>query len=563
MRTVTVVLGLFCMATAVHAQERLTDLGLPREAQRRINLIIDDPATRRFDGNSRLSSADTIEGNVVVLEGSLIMSGRIDGELIVIGDVEFTEGSSITGDLTVVGGEARALELADIGGTVTLYGEGFELFHRGERILAVNTRHRRGRYLAYEDWGRSTFSVRPGIYNRVEGLPIALGPVIETSGRSPTRFEAVGILRTGAGDPFDTDHFGYQVRLEQYIGGHRFRIGGVARSVIEPIESWNLTNLEASLATFLLHDDQRDYFDREGWGAYVRYGARRTPLDVSIGYWDEEHGARAARDPWTLFGDGDWRAQPLVASGRLQSLQGRIQFDTRNSRDFAATGFYIAADAMHGLSGSLAIPGSALTFDSTAIITPALPINEHFTSGLLDVRIYRPVGSGGALALRGVAGGSLDGEGLPPQFQHALGGSGSLPGYGLFQADCGARTVTVIPEGRQTNFFPYYGCDRFAMGSVEYRGGFNLDFGGDFDFWGHRDEDWGWNVDASPNWMVFFDAARGWALGDSRKLGATDTGILYDAGAGVMLGGFGFYAAVPLNGDDHGVNFFIRLGARF
>jgi hypothetical protein len=39
--------------------------------------------------------------------------------------------------------------------------------------------------------------------------------------------------------------------------------------------------------------------------------------------------------------------------------------------------------------------------------------------------------------------------------------------------------------------------------------------------------------------------------------------MLYDAGAGVMLGGFGFYAAVPLTGDDRSVNFFIRLGARF
>src|SRR5262245_59263499 len=198
MRTVTVVLGLFCMATAVHAQERLlTDLGLPREAQRRINLIIDDPATRRYNGTTTLGPADSISGNVVVVDGPLYMSGHINGQLIVIGDLEFTEGSSVTGDLTVIGGEARALELAEIGGTVTLYGEGFELFHRGERILAVNTRHRRGRYLSYEDWGRSTFSVRPGIYNRVEGLPIALGPVIETSGPSPTRFEAVGILRTG------------------------------------------------------------------------------------------------------------------------------------------------------------------------------------------------------------------------------------------------------------------------------------------------------------------------------------------------------------------------------
>ncbi len=564
MRALPVVLGLLCVATAAHAQERsLTDLGLPRDAQRRINLVIDDPATRRYDGATKISATDTISGNVVVFDGPLSLSGRIDGELIVLGDVEFTEGSSIAGDLTVIGGEARALELADVRGTVTLYGEGFELFHRGERILALNTRHRRGKRWEIDDWGHSTIAVRAGNYNRVEGLPVSFGPVIETSGRSPTRLEAFGILRTGAGRIFDRDQMGYQVRLEQYVGGHTFRIGGTVRSVIEPIESWNLSNTEASLATFVLHDDQRDYFDREGWGAYARYGARRNPLDITVAYWNEDHTTRLARDPWTLFGDDGWRAQPLVAEGRLQSLQGKFVYDGRDSRGFASSGFYLAAEATHGLKGTLALPARMLALDSSAALDPAVAVNERFNSGLVDLRLYRRVGRGATLAFRGVAGGSLDGEGLPPQYQHALGGSGSMPGYRLFTADCGARTAPVQREDTHSNFFPYYGCDRFVLGSVEYRGGFNLDFGGDFDFWGRNEEDWDWHVDANPNWILFFNAAQGWALGDSRGLGARDTGVLYDAGAGVVLGDFGIYAALPLTGKDRGVNFFVRLGARF
>jgi hypothetical protein len=45
--------------------------------------------------------------------------------------------------------------------------------------------------------------------------------------------------------------------------------------------------------------------------------------------------------------------------------------------------------------------------------------------------------------------------------------------------------------------------------------------------------------------------------------GATDTGVLYDAGAGIVLGGLGIYGAVPLNGENRSMNFFVRLGARF
>jgi hypothetical protein len=446
---------------------------------------------------------------------------------------------------------------------VTVYGEGFELFHRGERIIAVNTaRRRRDPVYFGANWGRTSLFINAGNYNRVEGLPVLFGPAIQTGWRSPLRLEAVGILRTGSGDVFDPDMMGYQVRLEQFIGGRKFRLGGTVRSIIDPIESWNLTNLEASLATFVLHDDQRDYFDREGWGAYARYGWRKHPLDVTVGYFDEKQRTRVARDPWTLFGDGEWRPQPLVAEGRLQSLQGKAQYDGRSNRGFAASGFYVSAEAVHGLSGSLEMPAFALAGDSLALVQPAVPVNDQFNSGLLDVRLYGRISRSSSIALRGAVGGSIDGKALPPQYQRALGGSGTLPGYSLFSADCGARRVAVVQEGGNSNFFPYYGCDRFALGSVELRGGFDLDFGGGWD-WGHDDDEWNWHVDASPSWMVFFDAGQGWALGDSRALGAEGTGILYDVGAGFVLGDFGIYAAVPLTGSSHSLNFFVRLGARF
>ena len=54
------------------------------------------------------------------------------------------------------------------------------------------------------------------------------------------------------------------VRAEQHMGpGGRFSVGGSAHSVVQPIESWQLTNIEASLAAFLLHEDYRDYYKRE------------------------------------------------------------------------------------------------------------------------------------------------------------------------------------------------------------------------------------------------------------------------------------------------------------
>lgn len=567
MRGIRAFLGALFFASAATAQEHpLAGYDLPRDVERRLSRIIEDTATRRFTGSARIEASETIVGNVVVFNGPLTLAGRIDGELIVVdGDVDFVDGSAVAGDVTVIGGIARNEDLAQVGGVFTVYSEGFQLYAGGERVLSVGTRRRRAeRFREWDyNWGISRITVRTGTnYNRVEGLPIMIGPVIQTAGAAPTRVEALGILRTGSGDVFDADRMGYQLRVEQFIGGRGFRIGGMARSVVQPIEQWNLTDLEASLATFLLHDDQRDYFEREGWGVYARFAPTDFPLEMNVGYYDEDHESRAARDPWTLFGDGNWRSQPLVGEGRLRSVAGHIQYDGRNRHNFASSGFFIRAEATRGIEGSLALPARSVL--SSSFEFPRQELNSTFNSGLIDLRVYRRVGVGSALAFRGVAGGSLDGRALPPQFQHALGGAGSMPGYNLFSADCGARRVPSVRASEPNRvYFPGYGCDRFAMGTIEYRGGFEFDFGGDFGGWGRRDDDWDWHIDANPNWMVFFDAGHGWALDASRTRGAVDTGILYDAGAGLLLGDFGIYAAVPLNSDHRGVNVFVRLGSRF
>jgi hypothetical protein len=570
MRVALTALGMLVLAASASAQERrLVDLDLPRDVERRIYRLLDDTATRRFDGAVNITADQVIRAHVVAFDGPFTLAGRVEGDLFVLGgNLDLLAGSHVTGDVTVIGGQVFGLEGADLAGTFTSYDEGFELFYRGEPVLVVNrARKWRGRRAEERSWGFSNFSFRTtSNYNRVEGLPILMGPVIQTSGSSPTRVEAQAILRTGAGDLFETEQMGYQLRVEQFLGTPAVRIGGVLRSVIEPIEAWNLSSLEASLATFLLHDDQRDYFEREGWGAYVRVSPRSSGFDAVVGYWDEDHSARAARDPWTLFGNGAWRAQPLVGQGRLQSISGRIQYDGRNDDEVPTAGIYVRLQGTHGLAGDLVIPERQILSADSGPPTTLAPIsmNSRFTTGLIDLRLYRPISREGSLALRGVAGGSLQGTALPPQFQFALGGPGTLPGYSLFRGDCGARSfpVTSLTEGTGV-FFPSYGCDRFALGSVEYRGGFDLDFGGDFDFWGNRDDRRSWHVDASPNWMLFFNAGKGWAVGDSRTRGAVDTEVLYDAGAGVMLGDIGFYAAIPLTGNDRDVRFLVRLGARF
>lgn len=568
MRIVPLTMCLLAVATTVQAQERpLAKADLPRYVEARLTAIIENPATKQINGP--VTIADTVGGNVVVFKGPVVVTGKIEGDLIVVeSNIDFQQGATVTGDVTIIGGDATGLESADIGGTVTMYGEGFDLFHRGEKVYAANSSRRR----VYRDddrgdWGHSSLLVRTGWnYNRVEGLPVQFGPGIMTSGRNPTHVQALAIWRTAVSGPFNTAEWGYEVRAEQFMGGHRgFRVGASLRSVIDPIEDWQMGKSESSLSTFLLHNDNHDYFQRAGWSAFARYTPRATGLSIAVDYSDENHSAQPARDPWTLFSNNDeWRLQPLVAEGRLRTLNGALELDRRNNSSYPTAGFLVRTELTQALGGSLTIPAA---YNPVAVAGPprAMPVARQFTNGLIDARVYRAAGPDGTLSLRAVATGALGNTSLPPQFQHALGGVGSLPGYALFAADCGARASSVVrADDRNKSFFPYYGCDRTAMLSAEYRGGFDLHLGG---FDSRDDENDGydagrWDLDSHPRWIVFFDAGRGWAQGKKTR-GAADTGALYDAGAGIQIGDVGIYGALPLTGSDRGLQLFLRFGPRF
>jgi hypothetical protein len=198
--------------------------------------------------------------------------------------------------------------------------------------------------------------------------------------------------------------------------------------------------------------------------------------------------------------------------------------------------------------------------------------DESFTTGILDLRRYARVGNSGSLALRAIGGGSLEGRELPPQFQHVFGGPGAVAAFGMHQSDCGARRSVVYAEAEQsTPLHPNYGCDRFGMLQAEYRGGLHFGWHGD---WNDDDDDddgdeyddgdydrHSFDFDANPNWVIFADAARGWAYG--RGTSARTSQTVADAGIGFMLGDVGLYWAMPITGSRRDSNFFIRLGRRF
>lgn len=548
------------------AQERVEEVDLPRHVVDEVLDFFNGPGTLRFRGASTVPEGRVIQSDVGALRGPLTVEGEIVGDVMVLnGDLVVRGGGRIDGDVTIVGGQFLG-DHTSVSGQVTVYSERLAYGRRGDRIVVE-----RRRRLA-PDRTRSRISFRnEGSYNRVEGLPIMMGPVVRTGGDDFTRFDAMAIWRTAQG--FEPEEFGWFLRAEQHFGADgRLTLGATAHSLVEPIERWGLTDAETSLATFLFHEDFRDYYAREGFSVFLGYEDRDAGLRLRGEYRDEDHAFVPVESPWTLKGGDDpWRPQPLVAQGNVRTLRLGLTVDDRNDREDPSDGWYLDAHAVLGLEGSLVLPPRLDGLPGPAtLLEGERGVESDFRTGFLDLRRYARLGPTADVRVRGVLAGSLQEEPLPPQFQHALGGAGSLPGYPLMGLDCGVRDreVSVLREDGDLTVrhpaFAGYGCDRIALLQVEYRGGFSVDVDLGDDEW---DEDWNWYpaVDFTPSWTLFANVGRGWAFDDPAATAYPryDTGTFADVGMGILLGDIGLYWAYPLQGDDHDLNFFVRVDYRF
>ena len=413
-------------------------------------------------------------------------------------------------------------------------------------------------------------------YNRVEGVPFHVGPVGRSEGPNPFQAQALLILRSDRARSLD--QVAYTVRGEKLLGGARRVVLGVGfHSEVRPIDDRGLSTIDNSLGTFIVHDDQRDYHNAQGVTLYGAFVPRRSPFLAAIEFRTERHDVVPQGTPGSVIHNRQpWRPQPMVAEGKVHSISAGVRFDNRPRRRGGLTGGWrVEAEVTKALGGDLVFPEVRPTpLDPTDPPIAGIPdLVAKFTIGTLDVRRYTPLGNA-RLNLRFVAGGALSDGLLPPQFQVALAGRGTLPGFpGLQEAtdapvhamDCGARSTSVASTdlvlSSPTLLFPSYGCDRYALFQAQLEGYFGFQLGGDE--LAIRDPGGNINLELVPRWVVFFDAGQAWARGNLGPFARADEDRRYDAGAGVAFGDLGFFVAIPLNGDDREARLLGRFGSRF
>ena len=402
-------------------------------------------------------------------------------------------------------------------------------------------------------------------YNRVEGLPVMIGPVFHDSvGAAQINASVLGIIRSADSFHWDNQNLGHHAALDVRVGrGRGYSFGVSSFDVMTAVEPWQLPDPDAGLAALFGHRDFRDWFNRHGaMGTATFNMSARSSL--SFDFSDERWASADARRVFSVFGNGKtWRANPIVDAGRFHIGTLRANVDTRNDEDNPSTGWLILAEYERGV-------GEITDFGLTSPLarTPTSP-HVSYGRGLVDLRRYNRLSPTTWINGRLVLGGWLHGDDLPVQRRFSVGGIGTVPGFDFRDYDPGAVDVSQCSDGTGS---PPPGnpaqCERVALAQLEYRNELHSSL---FDFLNARPIRLrGIGFTVQPTVVAFVDAGRGWLVGQpsgtlqysSRSFPRFGT-FRTDVGLGLDLGIVGVYVAKAVSSSKDPANVFLRVHRRF
>lgn len=568
-------IGALLLATVsgLHAQERGEPRVGPLSAQVTATVIDawNNPGTRQVRGRFVVAVTDTIRSSLAVLDGPVIVSGTVLGDLVVInGDVRLDSTALVRGSVVVAGGVVVGRTRGRVEGDIKAWRSSLAYREEDGRMITDEETTLFSRYALWRDRDKAGFRdvlvSSAHTYNRVEGLAILAGPRLRLSrGESRATFEALGIFRTGDRIAWERENLGHQLLAE-------FREGSDARYVafgarhddeIEAVEKWALSDAETGLTSLLFARDYRDYWNRTGGSVFARAGgAHGMSLQLSLGR--ERWESRDARNPYAMFRGGRaWRINPAALEGTANMLRLEGVIDTRNDPVNPRYGWFVRADYE---AGEVDV-SSRLDSASLALSAPQLSYGRFF----LDARRYNRVSPHSSVNLRLVTGGLLHGDGLPAQRRLSVSGVDALPAY-AFRGLTGDADVGMCNTRSEADFAaagrPAL-CDRMLLVQAEWRGDFRVALFGT----NRRTDNRRWyanGLTADGSWSIFANSGRGWLVGPRegdlsfpRGSLPLSGGFRSDIGAGLDFGVIGVYLAQPLQGPVRTPRVFARLGARF
>lgn len=578
------------MFPSTGAAQRAGRLGsVPRDVALEVTRVFNAPSTRRVRGDFTLAAADTVRGDLAVLNGNARLAGVVYGDVVVLnGDVFLQDGARLEKSLTVLGGTFEAPERPNVVGDIRVWSSRYRYREDADTLIAETDFFARWSRWVRDDRENGAesqlFVTTAHTYNRVEGLPILVGPRFRLRAEDTrVRAEVFGIFRTGDDIEWKRENLGHQALLEVRQGNRAgVAVGGTLFDVVDAMEQWQLTDTEVGLNSFLFTRDYRDYWQRHGGEGYVALFAGKAS-ELRASYGEERWSTRRARDPWTIFNsDLAWRLNPTADEGVLKRFTLSAVFDTRTNSQRPRSGWFLRGEFERGTG----------TYDTMGELTPGvrplstattpIPLNEGVTysRAFFDLRRYNRLGPNAQLNLRAVFGGWVNGDPLPVQRRFSVSGIDALPGFD-FRRMNGTSDVGTCATGGEEGYAMLgrpAQCERMALLQAEWKGDFRINlFGDDSDYGDRR---WGLGrVRADGAWVVFANTGRGWLIDrpSPSSIPNADLGPLVfdkhavpgfdtwrtDIGGGFDFGDFGVYIAQAVSQGGLSPNVYVRLSRRF
>jgi hypothetical protein len=321
----------------------------------------------------------------------------------------------------------------------------------GRRVLVVRLLERHGSFglnmgtESREDW-----------FSPVDGFSPAIG--FESVTYDHRHFNHAFV--TGfVSYKFGAEDAGYAIGFERPLfAGPKLYFGGEIYELTASDDRWRLSTLEQSLVALAFKNSFRDYYRRRGYQLHA--ALRPHPSHEVLFAWrDERHESLENTTDYSFFRDDHrFRANAAASPGELRSILLGYIWDSRGleREQLAETYRRHQMDSAFGTNADER-PGWLIEWTSEFAAPGALGGDFDFRRHVLNARRYTRLSPRQRLHARVIAGLS-DGT-LPPQRQFALGGIGSVHGYG-FKEEVGQRMALLNLEYHLT---PWGGAESLRL----------------------------------------------------------------------------------------------------
>lgn len=529
---------------------------IPDSVLQRALAIFNAPApstTRSFGGTTQIGARHA--GSYAMYAGDLLVRAAIEGNVVVInGDLRITSEGSVTGEVLVLGGRYSADAGAVVGGPVTEYRRTASVRRNPDGTLIPMEPTPSLRELA----GNAALRLGPavltphvglGVYNRVEGLPLAIGGALAINDPHDfrLRLEADMIVRTARDPSGIRDPLGWTGRLSMTLPGTReFVLGIEAGQRMMATADRPFSDTESALSALFLRRDYRDWYQSKDVAATGAWSPTdRLTMLGRVGV--SRQRSVAAVNAFSLLRSSEtWRPNPLVDDGKFLSLELGALWDSRIDRAQPSNGWTVRGMVRRTSSDELTpiqLPDR--------VRDPLVVSGYRSWEGSFLVRREQRLSPTTTVHAQISGRGWLGGDPLTIQRRIAMQGGDGLPGYTFREVRCDPRRQTSTAEPAL--------CDRRMLAQFELRHTTGFRLGTNFG-------PYALGID-QPAIVLFGDFGTAWLAGDGP--GQVPSGRIQsfgewrgDLGVGLDGGWLGLYAARSFT-DQRPVRVVIRLQQRF